>query len=30
MGKKVDYETRPVLVADSIRTVDNRDLLTSR
>lgn len=29
-GKKVDYETRPVLVADSIRTVDNRDLLTSR
>ena len=27
---KVDYETRPVLVADSIRTVDNRDLLTSR
>ena len=30
MGEKVDYETRPVLVADSIRTVDNRDLLTSR
>ena len=29
-GKKVDYETRPVLVADSIRTVDNRDLLTLR
>ena len=30
MGTKVDYETRPVLVADSIRTIDNRDLLTSR
>jgi hypothetical protein len=29
-GKKVDYETRPVLVADRIRTMDNRDLLTSR
>jgi hypothetical protein len=29
-GHKVDYETRPVLVAESIRTVDNRDLLTSR
>ena len=29
-GHKVDYETRPVLVADSIRTLDNRDLLTSR
>jgi hypothetical protein len=27
---KVDYETRPVLVAESIRTLDNRDLLTSR
>ena len=28
--RKVDFETRPVLVADSIRTVDDRDLLTSR
>jgi hypothetical protein len=27
---KVDYKTRPVLVAETIRTVDNRDLLTSR
>jgi hypothetical protein len=27
---KVDHETRPVLVAESIRTLDNRDLLTSR
>lgn len=27
---KVDYETRPVLVAESIRTVDNRDLITRR
>jgi len=29
MGTKVDYKTRPVLVATSIRTADNRDLLVS-
>jgi hypothetical protein len=30
MGTKVDYKTRPVLVAESIRTADDRDLITVR